>query len=171
MSQDDPLIEKRQYIAQILDTLTIPYQVYQHPPLMDCHQADKLGLVRNGTRTKNLFLQDNPGKRHFILILRHDQEVDLKRLAKQQHTQRLGFASPRRLAKYLHATPGAVSPLELIFDIHHQVELWVDHKLWASSQALQCHPGDNRYTWVIAREDLKRLFNWTGHSLTLLSTS
>ncbi|CAG9295714.1 YbaK/EbsC family protein [Celerinatantimonas diazotrophica] len=169
MNQYDPFLEKRQCIAGALATLNISYQCYQHPPLANCHQADELSLVREGTRIKTLFLQDNPGKRHFLLVVPGHIHVDLKQLAKNNLTKRLGFASARRLHKYLNLTPGSVSPLGVIFDKDQKVELWIEQNLWQDAKALQCHPGDNRQTWVIDKNDLERFFHWSDHEFKLVS--
>ncbi|MFM2484564.1 YbaK/EbsC family protein [Celerinatantimonas yamalensis] len=171
MNQGDRLYQVRQTIAHVLARLDIGYVSYDHPPLGDCRRADELGLVRQGTRVKNLFLQDNAGKRHFLLVVPASCQVDLKALATAQQTTRLGLASSRRLALYLNLTPGCVSPLALAFDRDRQVELWIDQALWQSAKALQCHPGDNRQTWVIETVQLARFFSWSGHRLTLVNVT
>ncbi|MFM2477593.1 YbaK/EbsC family protein [Celerinatantimonas sp. MCCC 1A17872] len=169
MNQYDPFLEKRQCIADALARLNITYQCYEHPPLDNCHRADELALVRSGQRIKTLFLQDNPGKRHFLLVVPAHTQVNLKQLASDNQTKRLGFASARRLQKYLNLTPGSVSPLGLIFDKDQKVELWIEQNLWHDAKALQCHPGDNRQTWVIDKSDLERFFHWTEHLFTLVT--
>ncbi|MFM2483060.1 YbaK/EbsC family protein [Celerinatantimonas sp. YJH-8] len=169
MNDSEPLIEqKRQQLAACLDTLQIKYQSYCHPPLMTCQEADRIGLIRSGSRIKNLFLQDNVGKRHFLLITYSETPIDLKMLAKEQQTKRLGFASERRLAHYLNATRGCVSILGLFYDQEQQVELWIDRQLWHETNGLQCHPLDNRQTWVISKPDLTRFIEYTRHSIQLV---
>lgn len=169
MNQYDPFLEKRQCIADALNSLKITYRCYRHPALKNCHQAAELSLVREGTSIKTLFLQDNPGKRHFLLVVPAHINVDLKLLAKNNQTKRLGFASSRRLHKYLNLTPGCVSPLALIFDKDQKVELWIEQNLWQDAKAFQCHPGDNRQTWVINKDDLQRFIHWNEHAFKLVS--
>lgn len=167
--QDENIELKREQLAKALAGLEIDYQPYEHPPLMDCEEADRIGLIRSGARIKNLFLQDNVGKRHFLLICHSDQQVDLKALARQQQTKRLGFASARRLAHYLNTTQGSVSILGLFYDSEVQVELWMDQQLWNEADALQCHPLDNRRTWVIDKEGILRFIKATGHKLQFVN--
>src|SRR5690554_4274639 len=81
----------------------------EHPPLYTCHDADHLLLERPGTRLKNLFLRDNYGRRHALLLTKPDKQVDLKALSKQLAWSRIGFASAERLQRYLGVEPGHVS--------------------------------------------------------------
>ena len=55
-------------LAAALAQLDINYDVIEHPPLHGSLDADKFMVNRPGTRLKNLFLRDNEGKRHFLVI-------------------------------------------------------------------------------------------------------
>lgn len=154
-------------LESLLASLGIDYHEYHHPPLHDCSEADRLALDRDGQRTKNLFLRDNYGRRHFVLVTRHDKQVDLKALSRQMQLSRLGFASPERLLRYLGIAPGRVSLLALINDPEQQVELWIDQEIW-QGEGLHCHPMDNTKTWVLMPKDIESLLNHWGRPLTLL---
>ncbi|MBY6186388.1 prolyl-tRNA synthetase associated domain-containing protein [Marinobacter hydrocarbonoclasticus] len=155
-------------LPELLADLNIDYHAYQHPPLHDCSEADRLALERDGQRTKNLFLRDNYGRRHFILVTAPDKQVDLKALSRQMKLSRLGFASAERLEKYLGILPGRVSLLALVNDPEQQVELWIDRGIW-QGQGLHCHPMDNTRTWVLMPGDIERLLAHWGRPLTLVS--
>ncbi len=146
-------------LAALLRRLEIPYKIYKHPPLHDCREADRLELVRSGQRTKSLFLRDNYGKRHFLLITGAQASVDLKALSRQMKVSRLGFASEQRLERYLGVAPGHVSLLALVNDPDGEVTLWIDQALW-QGEGLQCHPLDNRQTWVLSRQGIERLLDY-----------
>ncbi len=115
-----------------------------------------MGLSRAGLRTKNLFLRNDNGKRHFLLVTSPECSVDLKRLSKQMQVSRLGFASAERLDKYLGVQPGHVSLLALGHPHATDVELWIDRALW-NGQGLQCHPMDNQHTWVVPAAAVEQL--------------
>ena len=117
---------------------------------------------RPGTRLKNLFLRDNEGKRHFLVITAHDKQLDLKSLSKQQGLSRLGFASNERLAKYLKVAPGCVSMLSLMNDKQRDVTLWLDQDIWFGD-LFHCHPFENTQTWLLTKPDLLRFFDFTEH--------
>lgn len=149
-------------LAMVLAQLNIDYDVIEHPALHGSLDADALMVKRPGTRLKNLFLRDNEGKRHFLVITAHDKQLDLKLLSKQQGLSRLGFASNERLAKYLKVAPGCVSMLSLMNDKQRDVTLWLDQDVWFG-ELFHCHPFENTQTWLLTKRDLLRFFDFTEH--------
>ncbi|WP_458735253.1 prolyl-tRNA synthetase associated domain-containing protein [Zobellella taiwanensis] len=135
----------------------------EHPPLPTCADADRLLVNRPGTRLKNLFLRDNYGRRHALLLTRPGKQVDLKALSRQQGWSRLGFASAERLQRYLGVAPGHVSVLALVNDVAQQVELWLDEEL-KDGDDFHCHPLRNTATVLLSRSDLLRFTGQTGHT-------
>lgn len=141
----------------------LKYQKFIHEPLANCARADELGLNRPGVRLKNLFLRDNYGREHFLLITQPNKLVDIKALSKNLNKSRLGFASDARLATYLAVKPGCVSLLALTNDSMAHVQVLLDQEIWQSNQVLQCHPMRNDQTWLVSIADLKRMMEITGH--------
>src|SRR5256885_13275223 len=103
---------------------------YQHPPVMTVEESERLVPRLPGAKTKNLFLRDKKGARHFLITVPHDLAVDLNALGIKLDAGRLGFASAERLMKHLGITPGSVSLLALINDTDHAVEFVLDRRLW-----------------------------------------
>lgn len=149
-------------LAVALAQLAIEYEEIEHPPLHGSLDADTFMVDRPGTRLKNLFLRDNEGKRHFLVITAHDKQLDLKAIAKQQGLSRIGFASDERLARYLKVPPGCVSMLALLNDKQNNVTLWLDQEIWFNA-LFHCHPFENTATWLMKKDDLERFFASTGH--------
>ncbi|WP_165727105.1 prolyl-tRNA synthetase associated domain-containing protein [Pseudoalteromonas sp. 31A1] len=149
-------------LAELLADLDITYDAIEHPPLHTSLAADEFIIERPGTRLKNLFLRDNEGKRHFLVITAHNKQLDLKVLSKQQGLSRLGFASSERLATYLKVAPGCVSMLALLNDKQNEVSLWVDQDIWGGN-LFHCHPFENTQTWLLSKADLETFFNHTKH--------
>jgi len=149
-------------LKHLLEALEIEFEEYLHPPLHTCTDADYLAVERPGTRLKNLFLRDNYGRRHFLLITAHDKNVDLKTLTKQLEVSRLGFASESRLDKYLGVKPGCVSLLALANDQERKVEFLVDKSIW-NRELLHCHPFINSATWILSKLNVLKFLSHTGH--------
>jgi Ala-tRNA(Pro) deacylase len=152
----------RDALSQLLNQLGIRWQEYQHEALQTCNDAEALGLERAGRQLKNLFLRDNYGRVHILLLTRAELTVDLKTLAKTQGLSRLGFASSERLMQHLGVKPGCVSGLALFNNVERNVELWLDEGL-LEHQQWQCHPFDNRFTWVLEQQDLMRFWQALGY--------
>lgn len=136
---------------------------HEHPAVMTVAESERLVPPLPGAKTKNLFLRDKKGVRHFLVTVPFDLAVDLEALAAELGTGRLSFASPDRLMKHLGITPGSVSVLALVNDATHAVELVIDQRLW-EAQAIHAHPLVNTATMVIPHAELERFLAATGHA-------
>ena len=150
-------------LLQLLRKLGIPYQRFDHPPVFTVDQANNLLPDLPGTATKNLFLRDRKGKRHFLLVCRDDKPIDLSALANEVGANKLSLASPERLKEYLRIDPGSVSILALINDVRKQVELLIERGIW-EADALQAHPLVNTITLVVPQNGLEKFLASTGHT-------
>jgi Ala-tRNA(Pro) deacylase len=146
----------------------IAYQRQDHPAVYTCEQSQRLVPPLPGAKTKNLFLRDRHGQRHFLVVVGHEKAVDLKALTGVLGVSKLGFASPERLKRYLSVDPGSVSLFGLINDTEGKVEVIVDQSLW-QAPAFQCHPLVNTSTLVVSRDDLQRFLELTGHPVRVLN--
>jgi Ala-tRNA(Pro) deacylase len=149
-------------ILEFLANHGIPYRRCDHPPVFTCEEAERLVPDLPGAKTKNLLLRDKRGRRHFLVVVGYEKTVDLGALATQLQVKGLRLASPERLRRFLGLDPGSVTILGLVHDRRGEVELVVDQALW-KADAFRCHPLVNTATLVIARPDLERFLEITGH--------
>ncbi len=138
-------------------------QRHEHAAVMTVEESLKLVPPLPGAKTKNLFLRDGKGRRHFLVTVRHDVAVDLSALGSIIGAGRLGFASPERLQRHLGVTPGSVTLLALCNDSTEAVEFIIDRALW-EAPALQAHPLINTATMILSHADLERFVAATGHT-------
>jgi Ala-tRNA(Pro) deacylase len=154
-------------LATFLAHHGIELQRFEHPPVMTVEESERLVPRLPGAKTKNLFLRDKKGARHFLVTVPHDIAVELNALGTQLGAGRLGFASAERLMKHLGITPGAVSLLALANDTAHAVEFVIDRRLW-DADAVHAHPLVNDATMVIPHAALERFLAATGHSVRII---
>jgi Ala-tRNA(Pro) deacylase len=140
----------------------IDFQRCDHPAVYTCAEAEALVPVMPGAKSKNLFLCDGKGRRHFLVVVPAEKQVDLKALSRELAIKKLRFASPKRLARHLGLTPGAVTLLAVVNDSEHAVTVVVDTAIW-SADALLCHPLVNTSTLSLKLEEIGRLLAVTGH--------
>jgi Ala-tRNA(Pro) deacylase len=157
-------------LLHFLEKHEIDYQRCDHPAVFTVEEAGRVVPSLPGAKTKNLFLRDRRGRRHFLVVVPGEQTVNMKALIPQLGVTNLSFASPERLKKYLGITPGAVSMLALFNDPDHQVEFYIDEALW-QSEAFLCHPLVNTATLVVSKEGMKAFFKATGHEVNVLPHS
>ncbi|MDP2643287.1 MAG: prolyl-tRNA synthetase associated domain-containing protein [Candidatus Peregrinibacteria bacterium] len=148
-------------IYKFLEENGIEYERFDHPAVFTCEEADLLNIEMPGVSTKNLFLRDKNGKRHFLVTVDKDKQVDLGKLKEILEVSKLSFASEERLQKHLGLTPGSVTLLGVMNDSDCAVEVIVDEEIWG--KALQCHPLINTASLVLEVEGLKSFLEKTKH--------
>ena len=154
-------------IFRFLDENRISYERVDHQAVFTCEEAEERVPPLPGVHTKNLFLRDRKGRRHFLVVVGFEKQVDLAGLTRILEVNKLGMASPERLQRYLGVEPGAVTLLGVFNDAEQAVEVVIDERVWAAP-ALQCHPLVNTATLAIARSDLERFLAATGHQPRVL---
>lgn len=154
-------------LYQILAEHRIKYQRYVHPAVYTVEDVKRLVPPLPAAKTKNLFLRDHKGRRHFLVIVPADKRIDIKALHGAIGSSRLSFGSAKRLEKYLGVDPGSVSVFALINDRDYRVELIMDESLW-EQETFQFHPLVNTATLVVSRTYLKRFLAFTGHDVNTL---
>jgi len=163
----DALRRTRMDLTAFLAHHGIRLQRFAHPPVMTVEESERLVPRLPGAKTKNLFLRDKKGARHFLVTVPHDLAVDLIALGAQLGVGRLGFASAERLMTHIGITPGSVSLLALVNDTAHAVEFVIDRRLW-DADAVHAHPLVNDTTMVIPHAELERFLAATGHSVRII---
>lgn len=151
----------------LLDRLGITYPTLEHPPLHTVEESRALRGEIAGGHVKNLFVKDKGGN-FFLITAEEDSPLDLKTIDKVIGAKgRVSFASAEQLLVHLGILPGSVSPLALVHDTGCTVRFFLEKKLMRHD-ILNVHPLINTRTSSIARDDLLRYVEATGHGITIL---
>jgi Ala-tRNA(Pro) deacylase len=145
-----------------LANLGIAYERFEHPPVATVAEAEAHWRDIDAAHCKNLFLRNQKGDRHYLVILAHSKRADLRRVADQVGDGKLSFASPERLMKYLGITPGSVSPFGLLNDAERHVRVYVDRDVLQATR-ITFHPNDNTVTLALSVADFERFLQHVGH--------
>ena len=151
-------------VYQFLADHHIEYKRHDHPPVFTVADVERLVPPLAAAKTKNLFLRDKKGQRHFLVVVPAQKRVDIKALGAAIGAGRLSFGSPARLKRYLGVDPGSVTILALIRDSGHAVEVVFD-KILGMEKAFQFHPLINTSTLVLSRDNLRRFLNVAGYEI------
>lgn len=162
---ENTTIEK---VLHHLDQLEVPYEIVYHDPVYTMEEMEQLGLDQKGLICKNLFLRDAKGKRHFLIVLAGEKHADIKAFCTQLGTSRLSFGSEERLMDHLGVRKGAVTPLGVLNDREHSVEVVFDRDL-VGKDRLGVHPNDNTATVFLSFDNLKRVVEHSGNTITFLT--
>jgi len=155
-------------LYDLLDKLGISFEYREHPPVATIEEATRHWKGIDAGRCKNIFLRNHKGNRHYLVILEHLRDLNMRDLEQRLKQGKLSFASPERLKKYLGVEPGSVSPLGLVNDTDHHVHIFIDNKL-LSFERLSFHPNVNTASITISRDNLIRFIEYHGNSYEFLA--
>ncbi len=146
-----------------LDRLGIAHATVTHPALFTVEQSQALRGTIPGGHTKNLFLKDKKGALFLVTAL-EDALIELKSLHRVLAASgRFSFGSAELMRATLGIEPGAVTPFAAMNDADRRVTVVLDAALMRH-ETINCHPLVNTMTTSIARADLLRFLEATGHA-------
>ena len=149
------VLTEEQPVLTRLTQLDIPFDRYEHPPIATGDEGLEHWEGIDAVHCKNLFLRNQKGTRHYLVILPVTKRADLRLVAEQVGDGKLSFASAERLMSYLGVTPGSVSPFGLIHDRDHHVRVFLDRELRGAAK-ISFHPNINTRTLVLSFADFEK---------------
>jgi len=152
-----------------LNRLGIVHRTVTHPPLFTVEQSQQLRGTIPGGHTKNLLLKDRRDQ-VFLVVTLEDAAIDLKRLHQRLDAGRFSFASAELMRRLIGVEPGAVTPFGLINDTGRRVTAVLDAAMM-DMPVLNYHPLVNTMTTAIARDDLVKFLEATGHPPRIVAVS
>jgi len=158
------MTDQEQKVHAALALLGIAFERYEHPPVASAIGAEQHWSGIDAAHTKNLFLRNQAGTQHYLLIMALLKRANLRAVADQIGDGRLSFATPERMMTYLGVTPGSVSPFGLIHDTSGAVRVYLDRDL-KNSDRISFHPNINTATLVLSFADFERFLASRGNSV------
>jgi Ala-tRNA(Pro) deacylase len=150
-----------------LSQLGIQFEYHEHPPVPTIEEALEHWKDLNSGRCKNIFFRNHKGNRHYLVILEHKQQLNIRDLEQRLRQGKLTFASDERLKKWLGLEPGSVSPFGLVNDTARHVYLFIDKNL-LDFERLAFHPNVNTASLVISTADFVRFLDDSGNGYEFL---
>lgn len=153
-------------VYETLDRLGIKYRKEEHIAVFSAEDKEKSGLhIWDGYKvSKNLFLRNAKGDRHYLVVTTVDKKADLKQLAEEIGSTRLSFGSEQRLDKYLKVKPGSVSSFCVLNDEDRAVTVVFDEDL-RGEEHFALHPNENTATVFIRFDEVERLVREHGNEV------
>jgi len=157
-------------VLKKLEELGLGYELAKHTPVYTIEDMNNLdpNIFKGAEICKNLFLRDQKGKRHFLVVLCSEKQANLNAIQEQAAATRLSFASSERLEKHLKLESGHVSPMGLINDESGNVEVLFDKDL-KNKELLAVHPNTNEASILINFNDLEKFVKETKHEIKYIN--
>ena len=162
--------QKKEKVLKVLNDLNIEFKLFSHPPLPTIEVALEYWKDIDATHCKNLFFRNHKGKKHYLVILKHVQQLAIHDLEKRLKQGKLSLASDKRLKKYLGVEPGSVTPFGLVNDEENHVHIFLDENL-KSSDKISFHPNVNTNSLVLKSKDFEKYLEGTGKSFEYLKVA
>ena len=148
-------------VLQYLDDQGVSYQKVEHEPVFTMEGMEQLNLPFAAEVVKNLFLRDDKKRAYYLVVMPEDKPANLKALRATLESRPLRFASGDDLEAILGLRAGAVSPLGVLNDDEHRVQVVLDEEL-RGYEGLGIHPNENTATLHVPLADVLALFDAHG---------
>lgn len=140
-------------ILNLFKEQKISYKIIYHSPVFTMDEMRNLHIDNINDVAKNLFLRDDKKKHYYLLVVREDCKVDLKRIRTYIQSRPLSFASETELKDKLGLTKGSVTPLGILNNSEHDVKIYIDKSF--KDKCIGVHPNNNTATVFLAANQLK----------------
>ncbi len=157
----------KQEIYAFLTGRGTEYEVTEHGAVFNMEEMSHIELPHPEADAKNLFVRDDRKRNYYLITVRGDKRVDLKKFRKEHGTRPLSFASENDLMSLLGLIPGAVTPLGILNDSERKVKLFLDGEL-VNGGLIGVHPNDNTATVWLNTTDLIALIKEHGNEVEIV---
>lgn len=155
-------------IYELLDSRGIWHIITDHPALWSMSDTCDVEFPYPECDAKNLFLREKKHKNYYLVTVRGDKRVDLKRFRDEQGTRALTFGSPEELEQLFNVVPGMVSPFGLLNDEDCCVKFYIDEDFYKDPGYIAVHPNDNTATVTLKTDDLESIVRGHGTDMRII---
>lgn len=141
---------------EFLENVKIPYELVEHKAVYTIEEA--MEELPGRTEIKNLFIQDDKGKRQYLVCMPGLKRLNLKVLAEELGEKKLRFCSPEKVERMLGVKPGSVSIFCCLNPNSSHVKVVFDEDLF-SEKELGFHPIINTATVFISPLNGRKLLD------------
>lgn len=161
-------MNKKASVIAYLEKLDIPFELFEHPPVPTVEEALPYWKNIDATHCKNLFFRNHKGNKHYLVILDHRRQLNIKDLEQKLKQGKISFASQKRMERYLGLNAGSVSVFGIINDQDNHVHLFIDQAL-QSAIRISFHPNENDATLVISFASFLRFLESSANSYEFIT--
>lgn len=154
-------------VANILNELSIEFDVVEHEPALTTEQADSFIEGIEGVRTKTMFLTNKKKTDWFLVIMDDNKRLDMEKFEKLAETKRIKMASADSLFEKMMLPPGVVSPFGLLNNEDHDIKVYIDKEI-IGEKRMSFHPNTNEKTLFLDTADLLKYLEEIGYPAIII---
>ena len=164
-------------IYHYLKRQNIAYEITEHKAVFNMEEADAVDLPYPEWGAKNLFVRDDKKRNYYLITMKGNKRVDLKAFRRQRGLRALSFAAAEELFDIMKLIPGAVTPLGILNDAEHRVQVFMDVEFVGNKigviiympafqdNKIGVHPNDNTATVWMQADDLMKIIQKHGNTV------
>ena len=157
----------KQEIYRLLSENGVWHEITEHKAVYNMDEVADIDLPYPEAECKNLFVRDKKKREYYLISVKGDKRVNLKKFREKYNTKPLGFASEDDLMNILGLIPGAVTPLGLLNDTDGKVILYLDQDFFKGEHLIGVHPNDNTATVWMKTDDLTDIIRTLGNNVVI----
>lgn len=155
----------KEAIYKFIASKNIWYQVIEHQAVFKMEDLSKAEIDYPDSRAKNLFVRDDKKRNYYLITVKGDKRVDLKKISTDNEIRRLSFASEQDLLNIIGLSPGSVTPFGLLNDDELKVKFYIDKDFMEKDSIVGIHPNDNTATVILYVKDLINIIQEHGNEV------
>ena len=155
-------------IYELLEQKGIWHEITEHMAVFNMEEVAQIELPYPEAEAKNLFIRDDKKRNFYLITVRGNKRVDLKKFKQEHGTRSLQFASAEMLMDMMGLIPGAVTPMGLLNDEECRIQWFLDREFLDTDGLMGVHPNDNAATVWIKAADLVELIKEHGNTVNIV---
>jgi len=157
---------KKEDIYNLLKEKGIWHEITEHGEVYTMEDLAAIDLPYPEADAKNVFVRDEKKKNFYLLTIKANKRVDIKKFQQDYETKRLSFVSENDLMKILQLIPGSVSPFGLLNDEELKVQFFIDTDFLKDDDTIiGVHPNENTATVWLKTKDLIDIIKEHGNTV------
>lgn len=153
----------KQEVYEFLKNKNIWYEITEHEAVYSMSEVPNVEIPYPESEAKNLFVRDDKHNNYYLITVKGNKKVDLKKFRHTNNTRPLSFASSEELNEILKLIPGSVSPFGLLSDKENKVKFYIDKAFYNNRGIIGIHPNENTATVWLKIGDLVQIIQESGH--------
>lgn len=158
----------KQEIYDFIKSRNIWDEVTEHEAVFNMEDLSKVEVLYPEYDAKNLFVRDDKKRNYYLITVKGNKRVDLKKFRTNNGTRPLSFASEQDLMNILNLIAGSVTPLGLLNDKELKVIFYLDKDFLKDKQIIGIHPNDNTATLWLKVTDLIDMIKEHGNQVNIV---
>ena len=90
----------KQEILDYLKEKNVWHEVTEHKAVYNMEEVSQIDIPYPEAEAKNLFVRDDKKRNYYLITVKGNKKVNLKKFRKENNTRALSFASGGRVEKY-----------------------------------------------------------------------